>query len=754
MILGSNAPAARGVARAVRRVLWVVGAAGVAIVAAEPILAADDAGDSLAEVIVTSQRREQNQRDVPASLTVFSAESIEQQNFQGVENYFSQTPNVSFTTQGSRDRKVLALRGISDQLSPDSNIRQGSFAFYIDEFDVAPGTSNPELVDVDRIEVLRGPQGTYFGRNSVGGAINIVTRQPTNDWFLEGSSQYSSFNTLDSHIIMNAPVVNDVLALRVVGRYERSDGNIKNINPIGGGNDNTYEYGKAQLRFTPTDRLTIDLIGATTKEDVGMRDGVPSGVLATFSQFLYGQPPYNGQAIPDGVGFYPRNRTEVNFNRPQDVGTKFWYGESRVRYAAEAFSITNVLGYISSNEFLMGDIDGSSIDFFYERESIKRSALSEELRVQSNPGKVIDWTAGLFFSHDIGHTRQFTYAGNQATLGLPPDFEVTSSYSDGDAKSYAAFAEGVWHATPSLAATLGGRYTHEKVSQVAYNTSSGVINNLVDAGAGFSNFSPRLSLNYALNDTRNVYATISRGFKSGGVQPGTPLTTQSYAPETLWNYEVGFKGELLDRRVQLNSSVFYMSWKNMQTETAFGQTNSSGAIEFTQVIGNAASAKSYGVESEVIGRVLPELTLSGGVGYDQATFTNYRNAYIDGTFSDLSGARLPNAPRWTGHAAAEYNRHIDSGHDGFVRLEWNFKGGIKPDLTSEVHSGFPWDVPSYNVTNLRLGVTTETWDVVAFAENLFDRTYYTNAYEKAFAGGMFVNPSYRSFGLRVTVRTR
>lgn len=751
MILGSNAPAARRVARAVRRVLW---AAGTAIVAAQPILAAEESSDSLEEVIVTSQRREQNQRDVPASLTVFSAESIEQQNFQGVENYFAQTPNVSFTTQGSRDRKVLSLRGISDQLSPDSNIRQGSFAFYIDEFDVAPGTSNPELVDVDRIEVLRGPQGTYFGRNSVGGAINIVTRQPTNDWFLEGSSQYSSFNTLDSHVILNAPLVDDVLALRVVGRYERSDGNIKNINPIGGGNDNTYEYGKAQLRFTPTDRLTIDLIGSTTKEDVGMRDGVPSGVLASFSQFLYGQPPYNGQAIADGVGFYPRNRTEVNFNRPQDVGTKFWYGESRVRYAADAFSITNVLGYISSNEFLMGDIDGSSIDFFYEHESIKRSALSEELRIQSNPGKVIDWTAGLFFSHDIGHTRQFTYAGNQATLGLPPDFEVTSSYSDGDAKSYAAFAEGVWHATPTLAATLGGRYTHEKVSQIAYNTSSGVINNLVDAGAGFSNFSPRVSLNYALNDTQNVYATISRGFKSGGVQPGTPLTTQSYAPETLWNYEVGFKGELLDRRVQLNSSVFYMSWKNMQTETAFGQTNSAGAIEFTQVIGNAASAKSYGVESEVIGRVLPELTLSGGVGYDQAKFTDYRNAYIDGTFSDLSGARLPNAPRWTAHAAAEYNRHIDSAHDGFVRLEWNFKGGIKPDLISEVHSGFPWDVPSYNVTNLRLGVTTETWDVVAFAENLFDRTYYTNAYEKAFAGGMFVNPSYRSFGVRVTVRTR
>ena len=740
------------VTRAVRAALCAlaVGCAGV-----QPVLAADEASDSLSEVVVTAQRREQNQRDVPISLTVFSSDAVDKQNFQGVENYFAQTPNVSFTSQGSRDRKVLALRGVSDLLSPDSNIREGSFAFYVDEFDVAPGTVNPELVDVDHIEVLRGPQGTYFGRNSVGGAINIVTRQPTNDWYLEGSAQYSSFNTVDSHVVLNAPLINDFAALRIVGRYERSDGNITNINPIGGGNDNKYNYGKAQLRLTPNEQLTIDFIGAITRENVGMRDGVPSGVLASFSQFLYGEPPYNGQAIPDGVGFWPNNTNKVNFNRPQDVGTRYAYGENRIRYTTDYFNITNVIGYINSNEFLMGDIDGSSIDFFYERESIKRDAMSEELRVSSNPGKAVDWTAGLFFSHDRGHTRQFTYAGAQATLGLPDGAQITSSYSDADAKSYAGFAEATWHATPELAATVGGRYTHEQVSQLAYNTSSGVINNLVNAGATFNNFSPRFSLDYKLTETQNVYATISRGFKSGGVQPGTPLTTQSYAPETLWNYELGFKGEFLERRLQVNSSVFYMDWKNIQTESAFGQTNDSGAIEFTGVIGNAASAKSYGAETEVIGRVLTNLTLSGGIGYDQAKFGDYKNAYVEGGLVNLTGAPLPNAPRWTGHAAAEYSQALGADHEGFVRLEWNFKGAIKPDLTSEVHSGFPYDVPAYNVTNLRLGVSAgDKWDVIAFAENLFDRKYFTNAYEKAFAGGMFVTPSYRSFGVKVTVRTQ
>src|ERR1700678_895941 len=265
---------------------------------AASLLADEAAGDSLEEITVTAQRRTENAQDVPISLTVFSATEIEQQNFQGVDSYFAETPNVSFTSEGTRNRKELALRGISDQLSPDNNIREGSFGFYIDEFNVAQGTSNPEIVDIDRIEVLRGPQGTYFGRNAVGGAINITTKQPTNDFYAEASAQYSSFNTVDTHIILNLPLIDNLLAVRLVGRDETSDGNIRNINPIGGGNDSKYTYSKAIIRYTPTSNLTIDTTGTVTNEHVGMRNGVPSGVLGDFSaSALYSGPPYNGVAI-------------------------------------------------------------------------------------------------------------------------------------------------------------------------------------------------------------------------------------------------------------------------------------------------------------------------------------------------------------------------------------------------------------------------------------------------------------------------
>src|SRR6195952_3153526 len=153
----------------------------LAVSCAANAVAADTGSDALEEVTVTAERRTENSKDVPISLTVFSAQAIEQQNFQGVDSYFSQTPNVSFISTGTRDRKQLSLRGVSDLLSPDNNIKQGSFGFYIDEFSVGAGTSNPEVVDIERIEILRGPQGTYYGRNSVGGAINITTKQPRSE---------------------------------------------------------------------------------------------------------------------------------------------------------------------------------------------------------------------------------------------------------------------------------------------------------------------------------------------------------------------------------------------------------------------------------------------------------------------------------------------------------------------------------------------------------------------------------------------
>jgi iron complex outermembrane receptor protein len=718
----------------------------------------DSAQDGLQEITVTAQRRAENARDVPISLSVFTGSQIAQDNFQGVDSYFSQTPNVSFTSEGTRDRKELALRGVSDQLSPDNNIKEGSFGFYIDEFNVAQGTSNPEIVDIDRIEVLRGPQGTYFGRNAVGGAINITTKQPTNDFFAEASAQYSSFNTVDSHVILNVPLIDNILAVRMVGRDETSDGNIKNINPIGGGNDSKYTYGKVIVRYTPTSQLTIDTTGTLSYEHVGMRNGVPSGVLGDFSgSVLYSGPPYNGAAIPDGVGFWPNNTDKVNFNRPQDDGTRLNYVSNRIKYDTDQFSITNVVGYLYSNEFEGGDIDGSSLDLFYEHESIKRTSFSEELRVASVPGHAIDWTGGLYVGHDIGHTTQYTFAGADNPFALPNGFEVTSSLSDSSDLSYAVFGDATWHIDPKLAVTVGARYTHERVYNDGYNTSSGLVENYVNGAATFNNFSPRANVLYQLTDQVNLYGTISRGFKAGGVEAQSLANggTQVYKPETLTNYEFGVKSESADKRLRLDADFFYMDWKDIQADYSIGQQlPNNGGVFFLTGIANATGARSYGFETEGQALLLPGLTFEAGAGYDRAYYLAYPDAQTGtGEQGDLTGKTLPNAPKWTLHAASQYTHNFSEGISAFGRLEWYYKGGIVPDQNSEFHTGFPWQVPGYDVWNLRAGFTRKNWSVTAFVENLFDKKYYTNAYEKAFVTGMFIEPSYRSAGVRVTVWT-
>ena len=668
---------------------------------AASVLADEAAGDSLEEITVTAQRRAENARDVPISLTVFSAAEIEQQNFQGVENYFAETPNVSFTSEGTRDRKELSLRGISDQLQPDNNIREGSFGFYIDEFNVAQGTSNPEIVDIDQIEVLRGPQGTYFGRNAVGGAINITTKQPTNDFFAEASAQYSSFTTVDAHGILNLPLIDHVLAVRLVAQEEKSDGNINNVNPIGGGNNSKYTYGKVIVRYTPTENLTIDLTGVVTSESVAMRNGVPSGVFGDFGCELYGGSPYSkpnpgylgptrtpfvcpySPVDPDGLGVYPNNVNTVNYNRPQDDGTHFSYATNRVKYAADNFTITNVFGFLYSNEVEGGDIDGSGLDLFYEGESIKRSSVSEELRIQSVPtaGRPFDWTGGFYYGHDYGHVNQYTYAGSAggALFGLPEGTELTSSLGDSSDFSDAVFGEVIWHAAPSLSFTLGARYTHENVSNDGYNTSGAQVLNYVDGSASFNNFSPRFTVFYAIDNQTNLYATISRGFKAGGVeaQPVAAGGNQVYKPETLWNYEFGVKSESADKRLRLDADVFFMNWKDIQADYSIGQV-SGGGVSFITGVANAAAARSYGFETEATALVATGLTVGAGAGYDRAYSVSFPNAESGlGTTGNLSGATLPNSPKWTLHADSQYTRSFTAEDSGFLRLEWHYKGGIK-----------------------------------------------------------------------------
>ena len=732
------------------------------VVAAVPAGAQEVAQTEVGEIVVTAQRRQESIQDVPIAITAVTADTLKKQNVQSVEDYFALTPNVSFQSNGSRDRKDLSIRGISNQLNPYADVRQGTYAFYIDEFNVAAGTSNPQIVDLERIEVLRGPQGTYFGRNSVGGAINVITKKPVNR--LEGEVElgYASYDTVRAQGVLNVPVVDGVLAVRASGQYEHTDGYIKNINPIGGGNDGEFYSGRIQARLTPTDALTMDFTYSYSNEEIGMRNGVPTGfVTSTWTSVYYR--PTNASAQPgliaddDGVGFFPDNDDEVNFNRPQKVGSKYQYFSTRAVYEFDDMALTGVFGHLVADVFNYGDVDGGSIDFFYEDFFLKRKSTSGEIRLQSTGTQIIDWSLGASLGKDTGTTDQSTYHGAASPLcpassaGDCEGLEVTGLDSDSSTKYYALFGQATWNINSQFAATVGLRYSHEKTSNYSQTRSNTVVTGINDRSASFNDLSPKVTLSYKPNSDLLFFATASRGFKSGGTQTSNNANlTNEFDPEIIWNYELGTKFDLFDRRLRFDVTAFYMDWKDVQQTIRFQYIDPvSGLLRSVSGIANAAGAESYGIEASFDASITEQFKLSGQLGYNKSKFKDYPNALIDGVVLDVSGEQLVNAPKWTLGAQAQYTQPLSEGIDGYARIEWNYRGQMLSSPLAYRYKSWPFISPSYHNVNLRVGVENERWNAVAYIENLFNAHYFANAYEKAFYSGVQVEPSYQTIGVSV-----
>jgi iron complex outermembrane receptor protein len=260
----------------------------------------------LEEVIVTAQRREESLQDVPISISAFTGDQLVKTNIIHAAQYLVQTPSVGFSEDGEGGSRSIniSIRGVSN-ITLDGIATANSIGYYIDELSigaVAQGTINPQLQDMERIEVLRGPQGTYYGRNAVGGAINITTMKPNEEKYFEGSLSAGSFSTFGAEAIFNMPF-SDTFMVRGVFAYQESDTPIKNVNPLG--NDPFYEYatGRISFRVLPSDNVTIDLSITYTQEDEGGDIVIPSGVVDLDTQSIFGIGAHD--AIDSGQGFYP-----------------------------------------------------------------------------------------------------------------------------------------------------------------------------------------------------------------------------------------------------------------------------------------------------------------------------------------------------------------------------------------------------------------------------------------------------------------
>jgi iron complex outermembrane recepter protein len=722
-----------------------------------------DGGLALEEIIVTARRREEQLKDIPSSITVFGSEELVRSNIRDIKDYFAKTPNVSFTESGTRAEREISIRGVSNIGGHTS-----ALAFYVDEFNIINGPQtqnvpnsnssiNPQLIDVERIEVLRGPQGTYFGRNATGGAINITTMKPQPDFHAETGAGYGRLNTRQLSGIVNVPIVSERLFFRGSVSYEESDGFVKNVNPVGGRSDTEFQNYRGALRLLPTNSMLVDLTVNYTKEEQGLPQLIPNGMVSPASASLSG-----AAGFPSGIiegPLYPGNRRHVNLDLRERQQNEFLTAVGRIEIDAGWATVTSVTGYLDTRfQSEDNDLDGSSFGFLEQNRDVTTDSFSQEIRLSGESGSGrADWLLGGIYAEDNKNQVYSVAAGPDGLLGLPLGFPFDAGDRTFNTQSWAVFGEATWYLTEKLTLTAGGRYSDDTVSQRRTGVNFGAPTVPTEGKTSFDDFSPRVAATYALNDSLTYYAAVSKGYKAGGLQLNNNqlLPVSEFKEETIWNYEGGLKLATMGGRLRSNLAVFYMDWSDLQVFTSQPIVDPvTGQVIFLHVTKNAASATNKGLEFDL--RALPtrNFEIGGSVGYLHARFDDFPDAVVMGNTVDLSDREIPRSPKWTASIDAEYRKQMaDIGEilsplgEGYLRAEWSYRSRSVPLLDSLVPNPQQLVSDQFELLNIRAGFVTDTYRLDAYVENVLDEVYFTTFWGFGFSGAR-INPTYRSYGIK------
>lgn len=748
-----------------RRKLICMSLAGLMLGSTNTYAQNDGSSLVLEEIIVTAQRREQSTQDVPLSVTAFNAATLERANITEAKDFLSMSPNVGFTEDGQAGSRSISIsiRGVSS-ISLDSIASPQSVGYYVDDLNVgttATGNVNPQLQDMERIEVLRGPQGTYFGRNALGGAINVTTKKPDSSNYSEIAVSAGNFGTFGVEGVLNVPV-SETFMLRGVAAYEQSDSHVENVNP-NSDNDTEYKNFRGAARWLPSDDVTVDLSLTFTDENEGGDIAVPSGVTDLDTQSIFGP----GTVFDDLLGFYPQNDDKVNHNLREVNDNDVTILNLRVNKDYENMTLTSITGFIDSEAERVFDQDNLSVDAINRFNHAESDSFSQEFRLTSSGEGGFSWTAGVYYANDDIMRFNSVQAGSEGTyidprtgaaVGLlppiPAGFRINENNLTFETESIAAFGEASWDLNEAVVLTLGGRYTEDEVSNSAFDVV-GFESAVPDTRdkRDFSNFSPKLSLRYTPHEDTTWYATYSEGYKAGGIDSNNGVST-NFEEEQLQSFEVGFKSTLADGRVRLSGAVFTLDWEDLQVQTNFlaDPNDISSAISRTL---NAAEAESEGAEIEFLGLLNENLTLGFNAGYLDGSYGSFPNVNLPGgNTANLTGLDLPKTPEWTMGTTLDYTTQLGD-REAFVRFEWNYRSDMKGDLEGVAARqlglpDFPYNVESYSVANLRFGLNDEKWKLNAYIENLFDEEYYTGTSDNFGLAGIRLRPHPTVFGVKFT----
>lgn len=748
--------------------------------------AAQSVPPELEEVVVTAQKREQAIKDVPISITALGSQQLEELRATSVVDYIAEIPNATFISFGAFGSSV-SLRGIN-------GFSGGIFApiaVLIDDagFGAAnlTGMLNAQFMDLERVEVLRGPQGVLSGRNALGGAINLVTAKPNLEKFqFKGTLDYGRHDTTYVQGVLNAPLA-DTFAVRLVAYKEDSDGSVKNLGPSGGSSSTDNIGGRIAVRWKPTDALTIDASYAYDDQDYGLGEMLRADIFAS---------PEARQAMMDeleawGGDFYDTTffeRGGINGGTVRlDVDEKTTYETSiaalAVRYEIADHAIELKYSKYDYENSIVFDWDKTEFSWLRGVWGAETESDSAELKISSDYDGPFNWVAGVgYLDEETGYPSSDDIGTWVLDDSLPP---LAGDYIRQNVNDYRVFLESLgffanifydisdrWHLS------IGGRYSIEKTRVGSYYIDDpedprfyvGVPLQPGDFSeeAKISEFSPRVAINFDLTDELTTYFQYATGYRAGYGNSaeaaffGLPMDVE---PETVTNYELGLKGQLLDNRVSFALALFHMRYDDLQVTLTIGNPGSNPLDPPVSYDSNAGESVSQGVEFEGAFRVTDHLTLSGGFAYTDAElkdFTTYDVTYPyedEPDRAEVVSTRYRNVPvlgirPWTATLAASYQRPLTAGLTGHARASYQYQDEVYTEGLVESESQV-YKVPKYETVDVSVGIAAadEQWSLTAYADNILDEDYFLSTQFEADTSrrGGFVSFLPRTWGLRFTV---
>ncbi|MEM8793729.1 MAG: TonB-dependent receptor [Pseudomonadota bacterium] len=699
---------------------------GAATVVVERIQSSEetDQGILMAPVVVTARRTEEQLQDVPASVFVLSDEDVERSNLTDFDDATLLTPNVDFAGNDNPARIFVSVRGISDLNTASTGPTIGFFQDGVLQNNTGQTINlNRRIVDADRVEVIFGPQGTAFGRGTIGGAINVVTNKPTDEFEASLRTEFGSFLDFTGEAVVNLPITDD-LAVRAVAYGEFSNGFIDlpfgdTENSLGSENAG----GRLSVRFTPTDRLTFD---ASVQFD---ETGVDAPAFGISESVLTGNP-----AVLNGT------IDELNIERLNIIGEAAYDFDFGTLRSTTAFNRTTFDGI---EDFDLSPPDNSTID----RDSLER-AVSQELRLETKEFTLPDNFGAL--SSNLG----FIYS--DTTGSVDPIFVVndalgtttTLSASDTEITNIGIFGDVRWRPIERLEVAAGARFSRDRVVVDQLFSSSGPLGSFASFFAAddtFTSVTPNASILYNWTDDITTYFSFSTGFRPGGFVSSVTGDPIQFDEERVRNFEGGFRSTWFDDRLAVNASGFALFYDDIQVPISFAF---GGGIE------NAATARSIGAEVNIGAEPIDGLSLQGGLGLSFAKFTDFTESVT----GDQTGERLPRAPRTSFTFVGDYEHPAPLVRDlvPFARVEYSFRSDFSDALGSDIELG------GFDVTNFRLGLRGEDLEITLFVENAFNEIYATESFAGSavgfapppeFAGQSILVPGpTRRFGFVTTVR--